>query len=311
MATQLMVFHSEYHRYEDWRAALEGEVPDLKVILTGDVPDPALVKYTLTGSPPPQFFDQFENLELAINLGAGVDHLLGRTDLVHRPITRLSDPGMVRMMVSYVTFAVLRYARDMPEIESQQKRRQWKFIHQRDAGSFKVGFMGLGELGGASALEVARHGFDVRGWSRSGKQLPGVTCSHGMNTLDAFLPELDALVMLLPLTATTRKILDHRRLRLLKRGAKIINPGRGGLIDEAALIEELRSGHVGGATLDTFEVEPLGEESPLWDMPNVLITPHLAARPHPKEAARQIADNIDRLRNGRPASFSVDPAKGY
>jgi glyoxylate/hydroxypyruvate reductase A len=311
MTKEIMIFHSEYHRYRDWKSALEAELPDLELVDSRDEVDADLVRYALVWSTPHGYLNQFRNLKMIVNLGAGVDHIVDRVDLPSVRITRLSDPAMVRMMASYVTFSVLRYLRDIPECEAQQRQHVWRFIHQRDADTYKVGVLGLGELGGSAALELARHGLDVRGWSRSAKEITGITCSHGIDNLDAFLPELDVLVLLLPLTEATRRILDRRRLSLLKSGIKIINPGRGALIEESALIEKLQSGHVGGVTLDTVETEPLAVESPLWDMPHVLITPHLASRPHPEVAARQIADNIRCIRSERPISFEVDRARGY
>ncbi|OYZ97316.1 MAG: glyoxylate/hydroxypyruvate reductase A, partial [Rhizobiales bacterium 17-65-6] len=95
------------------------------------------------------------------------------------------------------------------------------------------------------------------------------------------------------------------------KGAKFINVARGPIVDEAALIEALRSGHIAQATLDVFEVEPLPPDSPLWSMDNVLITPHLASIAIPRSAAAQVADNIRRVRAGEPVLNRVDPVRGY
>lgn len=306
-----MIFHSAYHRFQDWKTALEAELPDLELVDSHEMVDPTLVRYALVWNTPPGYLNQFGNLKMIVNLGAGVDHIVDRVDLPDVRITRLSDPAMVRMMASYVTFAVLRYLRDIPECEAQQRQHIWRFIHQRNAETYKIGVLGLGELGASAARELTRHGLDVRGWSRSAKNIAGVACSHGIDSLDAFLPELDVLVLLLPLTEATRRIIDHRRLGLLKPGVKIVNPGRGAVIEESALIEALQCGHVGGATLDTVESEPLAADNPLWDMPHVLITPHLASRPHPEAAARQIADNIRCIRGGKAIAFEVDRIRGY
>jgi glyoxylate/hydroxypyruvate reductase len=311
MSMEIMVFHSDYHRYEDWKVALEAETPELRLLTADEVTEADSVRYALVWNPPRMLLDRYRNLQLIVNLGAGVDRIIDRLDLPDTPIARLSDPAMVRMMASYCVFAVLRYARDIPDCEAQQKSHIWQFIHQRNAATYKVGVLGLGELGGHAAAELARHGFDVRGWSRSAKVVPGVTCSHGLENLDRFIAELDVMVLLLPLTPVTRHIVDRRRLGLLKPGAKIVNAGRGALIEESALIDALDSGRVGAATLDTFESEPLRATSPLWDMPNVLITPHLASRPHPEAAARQIADNVTRVRNCMPIKFAIDRARGY
>ena len=243
-----------------------------------------------------------------VNLGAGVDSLVARTDLPDVPIARLSDAGMVQLMTSYVLFAVIRHARDIPSFERAQRRGEWHYIHPRPLSSFRVGVLGLGVLGGAAAEALARTGFDVRGWSRTPKSIPGVKCVSGMAALDAFLAETDILVVLLPLTPETRGLMDARRLGLLPRGARLVNVARGALIDEAALIAALRSGTIAEATLDAFAVEPLPAGHPLWAMDNVLITPHLASITVPEDAARDVAESIRRVRSG--ASRSTASIRG-
>ena len=139
---------------------------------------------------------------------------------------------MVQLMTSYVLFAVIRHARDIGAFERAQRRGEWHYIHPRPLASFRVGVLGLGELGGSAAAELARAGFDVRGWARSPKAIPGVRCAAGP-MLDGFLAETDILVVMLPLTPQTRGLLDARRLGLLPRGASLVNVSRGAIIDEA------------------------------------------------------------------------------
>ncbi|MFG1463907.1 glyoxylate/hydroxypyruvate reductase A [Xanthobacter sp. DSM 24535] len=306
-----LVFYSGVDIAAPWAEALRAHMPDLDVRIAPDTGDPAEVRYTLVWKPPHGFFQQFPNLELVVNLGAGVDALVARDDLPDVPITRVSDPDMGRMMASFVLFAVLRHARNIPTFERAQKEHRWHYVHPRTADEITVGVLGLGELGAMAAQEVARQGFNVRGWSRSPKDLPGITCFHGIDSLESFLGECEILVVMLPLTGETRGLIDEKRLSQLPHGAKFINVARGPIVDEPALIAALQSGQIGEATLDVFAHEPLPPESPLWAMDNVLITPHLASIAIPKSAAAQIAENIRRVREGREVLNRVDPSLGY
>lgn len=308
---EALVFYSAYDPSEPWRDALADAMPDLAFRLHSEVEDGEAVHYALVWNPPRGFFARFPNLRLVINLGAGVDALLARDDLPDVPVVRISDPDMSRMMASFVLFAVLRHARDIPLLEQAQRERRWAFIAPRSAEDITVGVLGLGQLGGAAASELVRQGFRVQGWSRTARALPGIACFHGMDTLDTFLASSEILVVMLPLTPETRHLLDARRLACLPRGAKFINVARGAIVDEPALVAALRSGHISQATLDVFEVEPLPPESPLWGMDTVLLTPHLASIAIPRSAARQIAENIRRVRSGLPPEHRVDPARGY
>ncbi|MFG1345714.1 glyoxylate/hydroxypyruvate reductase A [Xanthobacter autotrophicus DSM 431] len=311
-----LVFYSAFDAFEAWQPALQAALPglDVRAARAGDglvAGDPADVRYALVWKPPHGFFGRFPNLKLVINLGAGVDALVARDDLPHVPITRLSDPRMSQMMASFVLMCVLRHARDIPLLEKAQRERRWHFVSPRTAGEIKVGVLGLGELGGAAALELARQGFDVRGWSRTARALPGIACHHGLDALPGFLAESDILVVMLPLTDETRGLLNAERLARLPRGAAFINVARGPVVDEAALVAALRAGQIGAATLDVFEVEPLPQDSPLWGMENVLITPHLASMAIPRSAAAQIAENIRRVEAGEEVANRVDPQRGY
>lgn len=306
-----LVFYSEYDEPAAWTEALAAHLPDLDIRVYPDVGAPEAVRYALVWKPPQGFLARFPGLRLVVNLGAGVDALLARGDLPDVPITRISDPNMARMMAGYVLFAVLRYARDIPLFERAKRERRWAYVHPREACETRVGVLGLGELGATAAAELVRHGFDVRGWSRSPKSVAGVSCVHGKDALPRFLSELDIAVVMLPLTPETRRLLGRDMLSALPAGAKLINVSRGAVVDEQALLEALKSGHIAEATLDVFETEPLPPEHPFWTMENVLITPHLASVALPRSAAQQIAENIRRVRSGREVLNRVDPRRGY
>lgn len=307
-----LVFYSDFDDFSVWKDALHRHLPQLDIRHSSDVGDPSRVHFALAWKPPESFFARMNNLRLIINLGAGVDSLVGRTDLPQGvPITRISDPKMARMMAGYVLFATLRHARDIPHFEQAQRKGVWAYRHPRSPEEIRVAVLGLGQLGSLAASELQRQGFSVSGWSRSAAEIAGVQCFAGMETLDAVLSRADILVVMLPLTPATRGLLSRERLMQLPHGASIINVARGSVIDQAALTDLLQNGHLGGATLDVFEREPLPAADPLWRMENVLITPHLASVAIPSSAAKRIAENILRASRGEPLGDVIHLSRGY
>ncbi|QSY97998.1 glyoxylate/hydroxypyruvate reductase A (plasmid) [Rhizobium bangladeshense] len=304
-----MIFYSEFDDFDAWKTALGSQGIELR--RSEDIGNPADVRSALVWKPPHGFFQTFQNLELVVNLGAGVDALVDRPDLPNVPITRLSDPRMARMMAGFVLFAVTRYARNIPEFEKAQRDRRWHYIHPKDPADITVGVLGLGELGLEAAGECSRQGYRVLGWSRTPKDVEGIASSTGEEGLTAVLSQSDIVVCMLPKTPDTDNMLDADKLRLMKRGAFFINVSRGSVVDEPALIEALQSGRLGGATLDVFAKEPLSKDSALWGMENVLITPHLASIALPSSAAKQIAENLRRIGRNEAVLSRIDPRRGY
>lgn len=311
-AVGTLAFYSDFDDFETWKKALQAELPALRVIHASETERPEEIDYALVWKPPQRIFEEMTNLRLIINLGAGVDSLVGRDDLPRNiPITRIADPQMSRMMAGYVLFAVLRHARDIPFFEQAQRSGEWAYRHPRAPEDITVAVLGLGQLGAKAAHEIQRQGFRTLGWSRSLAQIDGVACLVGMETLDAVIGQADIVVLMLPLTAQTKRLFDRERLAKLRRGAAFVNVARGALVDQAALTELLESGHIGAATLDVFEREPLPPGDALWRLPNVLITPHLASVAIPSSSARQIAANILRVAAGQRPDNIIEPSRGY
>lgn len=307
-----LAFYSDFDDLDTWKQALKAQLPGLNVVHASAITRPEEVHYALVWKPPAGFFDRMTNLRLIVNLGAGVDSLVSRNDLPgHVPITRLTDPQMARMMASYVLFAALRHARDIPFFEQAQRLGKWSYRHPRSPEEICIAVLGLGQLGAKAGYELQRQGFKVIGWSRSPAQIEGVECHCGMETLDPVIRRADILVLMLPLTPQTTQLLDRARLQQMRPGAAFINVARGALVDQAALTDLLRSGHIGAATLDVFAHEPLPAEDPLWSLPNVLITPHLASVALASSSATQIAENILRVSAGEPPLHVIDPSRGY
>jgi glyoxylate/hydroxypyruvate reductase A len=175
----------------------------------------------------------------------------------------------------------------------------------------KVAVLGLGALGQAVASALVALNFPVRGWSRSAKKIAGVSCFHGDEGLSEALRGAESVVLLLPMTADTENVLNADRLSLLSQGGFVINPGRGPLIDDDALLAALDAGKIAHATLDVFRVEPLPQDHPFWAHPNVTVTPHIASDTRADSAAEVIAENIRRGEAGEPLLHLVDRSAGY
>jgi glyoxylate/hydroxypyruvate reductase A len=296
-----------------WKKELGRHLPDLDFRVHPQIGDPAEIEIAVMWKPPHGLLASLPNLKLIVSLGAGVDHLLDDPALPRRvPIMRLVDPHMVAAMSEYVLTQVLRLHRQDPTYLAQQRALVWLEQRQRNASECRVGILGLGQFGADAAVKLAALGFDVAGWSRRAKAIPGIASFHGEDGGFApFLARSDIVVCLLPLTSETQNILDARSFALMPRGAAIINVGRGGHLAEDDLLAALESGQIGGAVLDVFREEPLPEAHPFWRHPRVIVTPHIAAATNPPTAAAIVADNIRRLREGRPLCHLVDPALQY
>jgi glyoxylate/hydroxypyruvate reductase A len=258
---------------------------------------------------PVQDFTPFTRLKAVLSLWAGVEKITPNTTLT-QPLCRMVDPGLTEGMVEWVTGHTLRYHLSLDHWISHQSG-DWAPRVPPLARERRVTVLGLGALGLACARALAGLGFDVTGWSRSPKQADGLTCRHGPEGLKEALSSAEIVVLLLPDTPATENTLNAETLALLPKGARIINPGRGPLIDDAALLAALNSGRVGHATLDVFRVEPLPADHAYWAHPNVTVTPHIAADTRAATASGVIAENIRRGEAGEPFLHRVDRSLGY
>ena len=297
---------------EIYLGLLRDALPGRRIAAWPDAVDPESVTQIAAWAPPPKFFAPFTRLHTVFNLGAGIDGLLARDDLpASVTIVRLTDAGMAAQMTEYCLYGVLHWQREMDRYRSQQGEGRWQQGDARLRRNVRVGVLGLGELGGRVARDLAGMGYSVGGWSRNARVIDGVTCFEGEAGLSRLLCETDVLFSVLPATPATRHLLDAARLACLPEGAAVINAGRGSLVDEAALLAALDAGRLRFALLDVFAVEPLPEEHPFWCHPRVIITPHVAADTLAEEAVAQIAARLKAAATNAPASGRVDRARGY
>ncbi len=256
-----------------------------------------------------QDFTPFSRLKAVLNLWAGVENVVGNTTLT-APLARMVDPGMTQGMMEWVVGHVMRHHLGMDRNILGQNG-SWEPHVPPLAQNRRVTVLGLGELGSACATSLSQLGFDVAGWSRRPKEVAGVTCLSGDDGLEKALSRAEILVLLLPKTPATENLLNAARLAQMPKGAMIVNPGRGQLIDDDALLAALNSGQIGHATLDVFRVEPLPVDHPYWAHPNVTVTPHIASETRKETASQVVAENIRRGEAGEPFLHLVDRTAGY
>lgn len=258
---------------------------------------------------PLQDFTPYTRCKAVLNLWAGVERIVGNPTLT-QPLCRMVDPGLTEGMVEWVTGHTLRHHLGMDR-HIVNPARIWNPACPPLARDRPVTILGMGALGSACAQALAALNFPVTGWSRTPKTLAGIQTLHGEDGLITALSRAAILVTLLPRTPDTESLLNAARLALLPHGAVILNPGRGALIDDDALLAALEDGRIGHATLDVFRVEPLPQDHPYWTNPRVTVTPHIAADTRPDSAARVIAANIARCEAGQTLLHRVDRARGY
>ena len=294
---------------EPWLEGLRAAFPQASVEVWA--PGAPQADYAVVWAPPQQFLDEQQALKALFNIGAGVDALLQSRLPPGVKVVRLDDAGMSVQMAEYVCHAVIRHFREFDGYEADVARGKWSFRRPRNRMDFPVGVLGLGVLGERVARSLAMFEFPVHGWSRSEKTVPGVVAHHGVEGFDAFLSQSRVLVNLLPLTPETRDILNRDSLSRLKAGGYLINVARGAHLVENDLIELLDSGHLAGATLDVFRVEPLPASHVFWQHPKIVVTPHTSARTLRSESIAQIAGKIAALERGEAVAGVVDPVRGY
>ena len=295
-----------------WRRELLRRLPDLDFRVWPDAGDVADIDSALVWLPPSGLLRSLPNLKAVLSLAAGVDRmLLDPTLPPDVPICRMVDPSLTSTMSEFVLLQALKYHRQLDLYRAQQALGRWQLYLPPPASATTVGIMGLGVLGTDAAGLLARHGFKVRGWSRTAKSIAGVDCFSGEEGLEPFLAESAILVCLLPLTDATRGILNAELFAALPRGARLVNVARGAHLVDQDLIEALDGGQLAHASLDVFQAEPLPPEHPFWRHPRVDITPHAASYSLPESGADPVADNLRRLRAGEPLLHVVDRGRGY
>lgn len=248
---------------------------------------------------PPGVASQLPNLKWVCAVSAGVEKLLVDDLAPAVAVSRIIDHEQSEGIAQFVVLMALRHARGLAAYEVSQRERAWR---RRPVAAVRsrVAVLGTGAMGAPVARLLGAVGFLVQGWSRSSG-----------TTLEALLPDSDIVVCALPLTAQTDSILDARAFERMPHGAYLINIARGAHVVEADLIDAVRSGHLAGAALDVQRHEPMSQDDPLWSVPGITITPHIAAQSSPETIAAQFVEGLCCVRRGKPPPQQVDRGRGY
>lgn len=292
--------------------ALRRAAPDIAVWTERDEPPADAVEAILAWRLKPGVLARYPRLRVLCSTGAGVDKLLALPDLPPGlPVTRVVDPAQASEIAQYVLAVALAHTRELARYAAQQARREWLRHPVRPASRCRVGVLGLGAVGAAVAQAFRAVGYPVAGWSRGPREVEGVDCRSGAESLPALLAQSDVLVCVLPLTASTRGLLNRETLSQLPRGAYVVNVGRGEQLVEADLRALLDEGHLAGAALDVYQREPPPADNWVWSHPAVVATPHIAAQASEETVAAQCVDALRRARAGLPPQRQVDRRAGY
>jgi glyoxylate/hydroxypyruvate reductase len=274
------------------------------------------VSFDFDWQAPGQMAGNCPRLRWVQGTSAGLGGFVERTGLAKTPLIITTAAGIHGIpLAEFTLLGLLYFAKDVPGLRRAQAGRHWQGHHTRQLAGTTALLVGLGGIGREVARLLAAAGIEVTGAGRPGRSydVPGVASYVADTEIDAALPGTDALILACPLTERTRHLIGARQLGLLRPGAVVVNVARGPVIDEAALTAALARGHLGGACLDVFETEPLPASSPLWAMPNVLVSPHSAST---VEAENRLLtdlfiDNLRRWLAGAPLRNVYDRAAGY
>lgn len=313
-----LLLHLADFNERSWADRFAAALPGRRVVLRTDAYDPGEIEYIFIWKPKPEAFDGLTNLKAVLSLGAGVDALLRHPRLPQGvPIVRFMDEDLTQRMSDYVVQNVLLHQRLATRFKRDQAAKRWVQLYPAPAWDVHVGVMGLGRLGQDTIRHLKVFGYKLKGWSRTKKDIEGVETFFGTEQFDEFLAGTDILVNLLPLTPDTHGILNYGTFSKLKRngidgeGPVVINAARGGHQKEADIVRALRDGTLRAASLDVFEVEPLPQESPLWEMDNVYITPHIAAASSERTGVAYFSKVLKDHERGLPLPNVVDVTRGY
>jgi D-2-hydroxyacid dehydrogenase (NADP+) len=302
-------------------AQVRAAAPDMQMVVTNERAEIERVLdevEIVAGWFPHDLLPQARRLRWLQEWGAGVDWLLRHPEAAELDFTLTNASGVHAIQISeQIIGYLLAFARQLPQAVRAQERRTWRSAKREQvfelAGKTML-LIGVGAIGERTAVIAAALGMRVLGIRRNpAGELPGVAAMYGPDRLLDLLPEADCVVLTIPLSHETQGMIGERELRAMKPTSHLINIGRGGTIQEPALIQALREGWIAGAGLDVFEQEPLPDTSPLWELDNVIITAHYAGMSpaYDERALAIFLDNLERYRAGQPLRNLVDKAAGY
>ena len=306
MTLRLLIFSSALDMAEDYHRRVSARHPELDIVVSTTMEDAAEkiqeadILLCFGAHIRHDFFGPAKRLKWVQALGTGLDGITDQPNLAPHVLvtatrgihgTTLSEMGIMLM---------LALSRGLPQHVRAQDMRVWDRFPARLLRGKTVGILGVGQISEMFGPLCKAFGMNVVGFSRTARALPGFDRLEPRDALEQIVAELDYLVLLIPSTPDTHGIVSRRVLGAMKPTAILINLARGAVVDEVALIETLQQRRIGGAGLDTFIEEPLPASSPLWSLPNTIVTPHCAGYndEYADEATEQFSNNLKNFEAG-------------
>lgn len=297
---------------ETWLKAIQQHLPEQVIEVYPNISNPDKVEFALCWKADQNVLNKFPNLKVIHSVGAAVDHITKFQEIKSdQQICRIVDDQLSSDMFEFVLSVILAQLKNSPIYQQYQQQKSWSPKVYRNISDVQMGILGLGEIGKVVAKRLTDVGFKVKGWSNSRKHIEKVKSYAGMDKLSNFLAGTDFLINLLPVTSATENLLNKAHLNQLNKGAFFINVGRGEHLVEEDLIALLDEGHLSGALLDVFKIEPLPKDHPFWVHPKIQITPHIASVTNIDSAVLLVAENYHHYLAGRPLKQVVDLEKEY
>jgi phosphoglycerate dehydrogenase-like enzyme len=265
---------------------------------------------------PSTMTERAPNLRWVQATSAGIGAVMQRTGLDRTALVVTTAAGIhAAPLAEFALMGALYFVKGVPMLYARQREHHWERYTTRELKGSRALVVGLGHVGREIAKDFSALGVDVTGLGRSGVtyDVPGLSRIIDRDALDATLATTDIVVLAAPLTEETDNLIGARELGLLPTHAVLINVGRGQLVDEDSLADALTRGALAGACLDVFREEPLPTSSPLWDLENVIVSPHSASTVATEN--RDLVDlflaNLDRWRRGEALQNLYDTRRGY
>ena len=264
----------------------------------------------------PHLLERAPRLRWVQATSSGIGTLLEQVGLAGSAVRVTTAAGIhAQPLAEFVLMAALYFTKEMPRLARWKAERHWERFCGHELAGCRMVLVGLGRVGTRIAELSAAMGVEVIGHRRSAREdlPPGVRRVVDLAGLDEALPGADMLVIAAPETPETRRLVDRRRLELLPPRAVLINVGRGSVVDEEALADMLQIGRLRGAALDVFEEEPLPPDSPLWTLPNVIVSPHSASTvlQENNRLVDLFIENLHRYLDGRSLLNEFDSERSY
>ncbi len=309
MSIALLLNHANS---EVWKEVLQKKLPEAKIEVFPDVSDLNSIEFVLAWKAEKGTLSSFPNLKAIQSNGASVSHIFSIYDVPdHIQVSRIVDHRLSDDMFEHVLAVIMKELKNLEKYAQDKANKIWKKRQYRGIENTVITILGAGVIGQHVASRLSNLGFNLNVWSRSPKTIPKVNSITRDVDLHNVLSKTDFLVDILPLTAFTTGIIDLTMLSHLKRGAYFINVGRGEQLKEDDLLSALDKKLISGASLDVFHEEPLPEDHPFWEHPDIEITPHVASMTNIDSATDLIAKNYLRMKNNEKLLHCVEKQKGY